>query len=50
MTALLTIFSLGVAYIWLSVAVNRRQRAPRLVIEQLKDKYWGKVDQLGPIC
>jgi hypothetical protein len=39
MTALLTMFSLGVAYIWLSVVVNRRQRAQRLVVEQLKDKY-----------
>jgi hypothetical protein len=38
-TALLTMFSLGVAYIWLSVVVNRRQRAQRLVVEQLKDKY-----------
>ena len=37
MTALLTMFSLGVAYIWLSVVVNRRQRAQRLVVEQLKD-------------
>jgi len=39
MTALFTFFSLGVAYIWLSVLVNRRQRAQRLVVEQLKDKY-----------
>jgi hypothetical protein len=47
MTALLTMFSLGVAYIWLSVVVNRSQRAQRLVVEQLKDKYPGKVDQLA---
>ena len=47
MTALLTMFSLGVAYIWLSVVVNRRQRAQRLVLEQLKDKYPFKVDQLA---
>jgi hypothetical protein len=47
MTALLTMFSLGVAYIWLSVVVNRRQRAQRLVVEQLKDKYRGKFDQLA---
>ena len=47
MTALLTMFTLGVAYIWLSVVVNRRQRAQRLVVEQLKDKYRGKVDQLA---
>jgi hypothetical protein len=46
-TALLTMFSLGVAYIWLSVVVNRSQRAQRLVVEQLKDKYRGKVDQLA---
>jgi hypothetical protein len=43
MTALFTFFSLGVAYIWLSVVVNRRQRAQRLVLEQLKDTYRGKV-------
>jgi len=43
MTALLTMFSLGVAYISLSVVVNRRQRAQRLVLEQLKDTYRGKV-------
>ena len=47
MTALFTFFSLGVAYIWLSLVVNRRQRAQRLVVEQLKDKYRGKVDQLA---
>jgi hypothetical protein len=39
MTALFTFFSLGVAYIWLSVVVNRRQRAQKLVLEQLKEKY-----------
>ena len=39
MAALFTFFGLGVAYIWLSVVVNRRQRAQRLVVEQLKDKY-----------
>ena len=39
MAALFTFFGLGVAYIWLSAVVNRRQRAQRLVVEQLKDKY-----------
>jgi len=47
MAALFTFFGLGVAYIWLSVVVNRRQRAQRLVVEELKDTYRGKVDQLG---
>ena len=47
MAALFTFFGLGVAYIWLSLVVNRRQRAQRLVVEQLKDKYRGKVDQLA---
>ena len=48
MAALFTFFGLGVAYIWLSVVINRRQRAQRLVVEQLMDKYRGKVDQLAP--
>jgi hypothetical protein len=39
MAALFTFFGLGVAYIWLSVVVNRRQRAQKLVLEQLKEKY-----------
>jgi len=43
MAALFTFFGLGVAYIWLSVVVNRRQLAQRLVLEQLKDTYRGKV-------
>lgn len=46
MAALFTFFGLGVAYIWLSLVVNRRQRAQRLVVEELKDTYRGKVDQL----
>ena len=47
MAALFTFFGLGVAYVCLSVVVNRGQRAQRLVVEQLKDKYRGKVDQLA---
>ena len=47
MAALFTFFGLGVAYVCLSVVVNRGQRAQRLVVEQLKDKYPGKVDQLA---
>ena len=39
MMALLVIVSLGVAYLWLHVVVNRRQRAQRLAVEQLKEKY-----------
>ena len=39
MTALLTMLSLGIAYVWLCVVVNRRQRAQRLAVEQLKEKY-----------
>jgi hypothetical protein len=37
--ALLAILSLGVAYIWLTIVVNRRQRAQKLVVEQLKEKH-----------
>jgi hypothetical protein len=37
--ALLTMLSLGVAYMWLYVVVNRRRRAQWLVVEQLKEKY-----------
>jgi hypothetical protein len=33
MTALLTMLSLGIAYVWLCVVVNRRQRAQQLVLE-----------------
>ena len=39
MAALFTFFGLGVAYIWLSLVVNRRQRAQRLVVEELMDTY-----------
>jgi len=39
MMALLVIVSLAVAYLWLHVVVNRRQRAQRLAVEQLKEKY-----------
>jgi hypothetical protein len=41
MAALFTFFGLGVAYIWLSVVINRRQRAQRLVLEQLKETSTG---------
>ena len=34
MMVLLTFLSLGVAYIWLCVVVNRRKRAQQLVLEQ----------------
>ncbi len=34
MTALLTMLSLGIAYVWLCVVVNRRKRAQQLVLEQ----------------
>jgi Na+/H+ antiporter NhaD/arsenite permease-like protein len=39
MMALLVIVSLGVVYLCLHVVVDRRQRAQRLAVEQLKEKY-----------
>ena len=33
MTALLTMLSLGIAYVWLCVVVYRRHRAQQLVLE-----------------